>query len=775
MSKGAVFFAVVMLALAGLSSGALVVPQVVESTPADGARDVPIDIGRIIIGFNMNMKMNSWSLIESAAGKFPPSVSDESPWQDPLTFVLRIKQLEPNTTYAIQLNSQSRRGFMSAEAQIPLDVTTIKFTTAAGAENRGGSGVKPGWRFDVTCSAGVKGSIHFPGGQDAPMQFFQKLEFGEEVVKTDGVRASEVLREVSGAQSHSLDPDIGEMTSRNIARQGQKFRVAYAASGPSLFDAETGQQVWDNDMVEAFANPLAPELWPTGNLRMGQTWSYSGADLARRLTMLSAKGGQIDLKVDRIEQESSTGLTTAYIRGKLRTKVDFDPVPLDFDARVEIDLPIAIGVPFMVKFDGALSGQGSTQDEWGQLVNYTISAEGTALQVSKPSEKVLSEVGVRKAGSGISDRADSSSSHTLLFDREREQQQQPSAPQRPGPSREGFESSRTQSSGPLVLSLVREPNEGAFTIRVPRGWQIEGGIFYVNPLEAGGPGNSIASKCDFKMKKDDQGTVYLHYPPEMNYASGMLYGTFPPGSKYQGMTVVPLMGAIQFLEQTFMNQHPNASNVTVVDKRQLPSTIQAYQQAMASLNNSMMQIGLKPMGFDAGKILVDYTEGGVTYREELATAIVDMTGSAFQWNNSRTYAFRAPKEEFDYWRQIAAICHESLRINPQWLARALKGQQERSKIVAETMQYIQKIDAEIVANRQKTNADIRYEDYLMLTGQEDFVNPHTGEVERDTNEYKFRWLGENGDVVLTDDENIDANQLFHNRSDFKRSPVRPRR
>jgi hypothetical protein len=105
-------------------------PIVIKSTPADGATGVAVDVGRILIVFDRNMKMNSWSLMISEKGPFPPMIQEDEPWIDPLTFELQVRRLKPETTYAIQLNSKRRKGFMTAEEQIPLSVTTITFTTA---------------------------------------------------------------------------------------------------------------------------------------------------------------------------------------------------------------------------------------------------------------------------------------------------------------------------------------------------------------------------------------------------------------------------------------------------------------------------------------------------------------------------------------------------------------------------------------------------------------------------------------------------------------------
>ena len=327
----------------------------------------------------------------------------------------------------------------------------------------------------------------------------------------------------------------------------------------------------------------------------------------------------------------------------------------------------------------------------------------------------------------------------------------------------------------LVFERVTEPKEKAFTILVPKGFTTEGGIYHVDPNVAGGPGNSVGAKCEFKLKKDAVGTVMLHYLPDTNYAwGGNVSAMFPQGANYQGMIVVPVMSARAFLDEAFKRGRADAAEVKVVKKVQLPDIIAACNRICAPLNRQFAGMGLAPIRFDAAKLVVDYTLNDVQYREEVATVIVDMTGAAMQWNNARTYALRAPRKQFDAWRRILAVSHNSIKIDPNWLARALKGQDQRAKTVIETMQHIQRVDAEIAANRAKTDADIQHENYLMLTGQEEYINPYTNEVERDTNEYKHRWTDLHGNVVLTDDENLDPNQLTHNKGDYKRTKVRPR-
>jgi hypothetical protein len=129
-------------------------PRVTASVPADGARDVPVTQGKIVINFNRNMKMNAWSLLEDGVHPFPPLIDSKSPWQDERTFVILLKVLAPGTTYAVQLNSAKRQGFQAAEDQAPLPVTVITFTTGgdpqphaaqppAASADAGASGIGP--------------------------------------------------------------------------------------------------------------------------------------------------------------------------------------------------------------------------------------------------------------------------------------------------------------------------------------------------------------------------------------------------------------------------------------------------------------------------------------------------------------------------------------------------------------------------------------------------------------------------------------------------------
>ena len=327
----------------------------------------------------------------------------------------------------------------------------------------------------------------------------------------------------------------------------------------------------------------------------------------------------------------------------------------------------------------------------------------------------------------------------------------------------------------LLFTRVSEPNERAFTLLVPKGWTTEGGITRVNPLAANGSGNTIGAKVDFSVKKDAAGTVMLRWLPSITYVDTRgtpVASMFPPGSLYNGMPVVPLGGAADFLARAaFPFARPAASDVRVVEQKPVPEAVRAYQGQ--ATRNGLAQLGVT---YDAATVTVTYTEGGTRYREVLFTVIESLgqTGGGI-WSNKDTLTARAPEAEFDAWKAVGDTIRTSVQVDPAWLQGELRGQAQRGQAAAETQAYLQNADREIVQNRQRTNSEIRNDGYLLLTGQEDYVNPYTKQVERGTNAWQNRWVDEAGNVLYTNDAGYDPNvDPALSKTGFKRSAVRKR-
>jgi hypothetical protein len=326
----------------------------------------------------------------------------------------------------------------------------------------------------------------------------------------------------------------------------------------------------------------------------------------------------------------------------------------------------------------------------------------------------------------------------------------------------------------LYLRRVMEPREHAFSLLIPKGWRTEGGILRINPMTMNGAVNTLGAKVDFQVKRDERGTVLMHWIPEMTYEDPRYLPAqahFPVGSMYMGMKVYPIMPAFTFLQQAvFPAQHPQARNMKVLGQRPQPHLAQAFQQ------KAPCRPGMGCYTFDAGLLTVTYDEGGVHYKEMLLTAIEDSGALGVgMWTNKSTMLVRAPAAEFDKLAPLFALIQSSEKLNQSWLAGERRGEAQRAHNALAAQRYAQNVNHEIVEHRRNTYSEIANDMYLNMTNQEEYVNPYTKEVETGTNQYSNRWQNGDGEVIYTNDPNYDPNRDPNiEKTDFKRSVARPR-
>ncbi|MCW8848870.1 MAG: hypothetical protein OQJ81_02745 [Melioribacteraceae bacterium] len=328
----------------------------------------------------------------------------------------------------------------------------------------------------------------------------------------------------------------------------------------------------------------------------------------------------------------------------------------------------------------------------------------------------------------------------------------------------------------LLFQKKNEPNENAFSLLVPKDWIVEGGIYRVDPTNQGGPSQSIAAKLDFTVKKDKLGSVMIRWLPDVLYfdarnsPAGQM-GLFPEGSNYQGMMVLNILSAKDFIQQiAFPYAHPRASNLIIREFKKLDDIARNYGQRVKQV------MPYSTMSYDAAIVKLEYLENGKPF-EEWMISIIENWGQlgAGMWGNKETFLIRAGVGEMKKWEPIFSVIQKSVKINLQWLLGELKGQITRSEIALNTQKEIEKIGREINTHRQKTNSEIHNDMFLTLTEQEEYVNPYTNEIEVGTNQWKYRWVNESGDVIYTENEDYDPNtDIQLNRSDYKRSKVRER-
>ena len=318
----------------------------------------------------------------------------------------------------------------------------------------------------------------------------------------------------------------------------------------------------------------------------------------------------------------------------------------------------------------------------------------------------------------------------------------------------------------LVFHPYQDTTERAFTVLVPQGWYARGGIVRVDPGAAGGPANSIEAKVDFSVHSDQQSTVAAYVLPSYYYttlAGAPAQSMYPEGSAYFGMEVLHLMDPVEFaVSKAFPYAHPGVSQPRVTVQRDLPELVNLYRASgggVASANFS----------YKAAMVELQYQEGGVNYQERMLVVIEDRgLLVAGQWSNLLTLAVRAPAGQLDAWEPVFRTISDSFVFEQEWLHKEIRGQITNAGVVADVQAEVQRIDAEITAHRQKTNAMINEQMYMNLTGQANYVDPDTNQIVQGSNAWDYRLKAPDGSVVYTN--NPEEAQNYQNQQDYKLTP-----
>lgn len=328
----------------------------------------------------------------------------------------------------------------------------------------------------------------------------------------------------------------------------------------------------------------------------------------------------------------------------------------------------------------------------------------------------------------------------------------------------------------IAFRRVAEPKEQAFSMLVPRGWLVEGGTVRTSQAVAGGSGRSREASCDLTVKNDQQGTVMIRRLPRVNHADGPLLPH--PHDKvkfYNGMAITPMPTVTDYLLQVFHQTRPAAVDVHVLCREPLPRLSRLVRQVSEPLNQARTAVGTSPPSYEAGFIIVAYSENNRRYKDLLYTLLIDARASRALWANDMTTQLRSPSDEVPRWKPVLDIIANSVRFDPKWLSSELNGRSEKSEIARKTLMTITSIDHDITAYRViHSHHRVRHDQYLDRTESREYVNPITGTIKRDTGCWSRRWVSSGDEYVYTNDTSYDPNTDPESpRHSYRLSRVKP--
>lgn len=294
------------------------------------------------------------------------------------------------------------------------------------------------------------------------------------------------------------------------------------------------------------------------------------------------------------------------------------------------------------------------------------------------------------------------------------------------------------AAGVPAIRYVRwqDPRENAFSIEVPAGWKVSGGMYRFAPVDVRACITMLSPDGLIRVAGGDSEipTFSIPFSPY-----------FPEGSDYSpgyGVTMkvrryVPGLAFAKEYVQTKVAR--GCSDLTFTEARDRPDAAKAINEIHARLAATGIRVHLTTgeASFackSAGRPMRGYYFAGtqsVTYPSA--------EGQGGIWQVQFLHGYIAPADKVATAQAVLDHGIRSIQINPQWAQMQQGITAAAGRIVSETHAYISKIINDSYWSRQATYDDLSRRWSNVILGQTDLVDPATGERFKAESGHNYYW------------------------------------
>lgn len=292
-----------------------------------------------------------------------------------------------------------------------------------------------------------------------------------------------------------------------------------------------------------------------------------------------------------------------------------------------------------------------------------------------------------------------------------------------------------------------DPQEQAFTVEVPSGWRVEGGVNRMAPVDVRPAWALTDPSGAIRVWSGDAQIPPFTLPSPLLSAAGFGIGSWYSPGYGVNFQVQPYMDGGSFAEAYVRNGlKAFCGGEPQITRRERPDAVAAIN----AVNRQYANMGIYT-ALSAGE--VDFScqgkSGPITGYYFAATRQTQSQGGGL-WNVEHLYGYLAPVSGAALGRSVLSHAVGSFRFNPQWLRMQQNVTADTSRIVAQTQSEISELISQAHRQRNQTLDEIDRRRSNAILEVEDVVDPQTGrsfKVESGSNYY---WIDARGKVVGTD-------------------------
>ena len=343
---------------------------------------------------------------------------------------------------------------------------------------------------------------------------------------------------------------------------------------------------------------------------------------------------------------------------------------------------------------------------------------------------------------------------------------------------QGAQSGNRQSSSTVVNGLTLnsfayyDPQSGleAFSILVPKGWQVSGGVTWV-PTRPAAP-----VQISLQIANPDNPEVFeafpvLYFTWTNNF---MMQMSMPVGSLYFGYEVRKPQAAREVMHQVVLQRYRRVPDLAIVDEGPATELLQFVTHEQAN------QAQGGQYSTDSVRMRLHYTFNNQPVAEEMSgvaeyTRILapGMFGNMenIYWSMGHLTSFRSSRERLESYADLHRAIATSIKLNPAWTAVV---QQVIQGLTNNTLRSIDQIGA---LSRQISRTFNEISDMNMkgwqarsaaydrmsenfsqsIRGVDPYYDPNTGQNVELPSGYSQAWSTPLGEYILSDDPNFNPN------------------
>ncbi len=309
---------------------------------------------------------------------------------------------------------------------------------------------------------------------------------------------------------------------------------------------------------------------------------------------------------------------------------------------------------------------------------------------------------------------------------------------------------QAQGRGPAIRYVRwQDPRENAFSLEVPEGWAVSGGLFRVNAVQFSGAWEMLSPDGQVRIMGGDAELPYFTEPTQLLMMSGFREGSwYSPGYGVRFLVQRYIPGAAFARQYVMMRCARYCADLTVSENRDLPDAVAAINAVYARYAGVGVALSLT-----AGEAVFtcrqkDQPVRGYYFAATQRTQVAGMPGGI--WNAEYLTGFLAAESKLELAREVFDHALKSIQINPQWAAMQQNLTANTSRIVSQTHAEITRIIDDSYWRRQASMDEISRRRSNVILGVEDVIDPVTGrelKVESGSNYY---WIDHRGTIVGTD-------------------------